>query len=96
MKIKNCGSIRSIFMYADSVDWMLMSLGLIGAVGDGFITPIVFFITSILLNNLSVSSFNPETFMQNISKVFALFTLISLTNMLSVFGLYSLEVYMTK
>jgi len=40
-KMKSFGSIRSIFMHADGVDWILMALGLIGAVGDGFITPVV-------------------------------------------------------
>ncbi|KAG7632888.1 ABC transporter type 1 transmembrane domain [Arabidopsis suecica] len=60
--------MRSIFMHADGVDWMLMGLGLIGAVGDGFITPILFFITAMLLNDFGSFSFNDETFMQPISK----------------------------
>ncbi|CAL9248278.1 unnamed protein product [Arabidopsis halleri] len=68
MNTKSRGSIRSIFMHADGVDWMLMALGLIGAVGDGFTTPIVFFISSMLLNDLGSSSFNDKTFMQAISK----------------------------
>ncbi|CAH8384941.1 unnamed protein product [Eruca vesicaria subsp. sativa] len=50
--MKSWGSIRSLFMHADSVDWMLMGLGLIGAVGDGFITPIILFIASLLLNDV--------------------------------------------
>lgn len=85
MKIKSWGSIGSIFMDADGVDWMLMVLGLIGAVSDGFITPIVFFICSILLNDLGSSSFNDETFMQAISKVF-----FSLFNLLFVYCFRSL------
>ncbi|CAA0383979.1 unnamed protein product [Arabidopsis thaliana] len=65
----NCfGSVRSIFMHADGVDWLLMGLGLIGAVGDGFTTPLVLLITSKLMNNIGGSSFNTDTFMQSISK----------------------------
>ncbi|OAP04860.1 PGP16 [Arabidopsis thaliana] len=60
--MKTWGSMRSIFMHADGVDWMLMGLGLIGAVGDGFITPILFFITAMLLNDFGSFSFNDETF----------------------------------
>ncbi|KAG7632891.1 ABC transporter-like [Arabidopsis suecica] len=67
-KMKSFGSIRSIFMHADGVDWILMALGLIGAVGDGFITPVVVFIFNTLLNNLGTSSSNNKTFMQTISK----------------------------
>ncbi|CAG7872591.1 hypothetical protein BRARA_F03156 [Brassica rapa] len=66
--MKSFRSIRSIFMHADGVDWVLMGLGLIGAVGDGFTTPLVLLITSKLMNNLGGSSFNTETFMQSISK----------------------------
>ncbi|CAN6971799.1 unnamed protein product [Brassica rapa subsp. trilocularis] len=65
--MKSCGSIRSIFMHADRVDWMLIGLGLIGAVCDGFITPTVFFITGLLLNDLG-GSFSDRTFMTAISK----------------------------
>ncbi|CAH8349306.1 unnamed protein product [Eruca vesicaria subsp. sativa] len=65
--MKIWGSIRSIFMNADSVDWMLMGLGLIGAIADGFITPIIFFITGLLLNDIG-GSFNDVTFMKAISK----------------------------
>ncbi|KFK33735.1 hypothetical protein AALP_AA5G052800 [Arabis alpina] len=67
--MKSFASIRTIFMHSDGVDWMLMGLGLIGAVGDGFITPIVFFITSQLLNDIGGSSVNDGTFfMKAISK----------------------------
>lgn len=71
-KMKGLGSVRSIFMHADGVDWVLMGLGLIGAIGDGFTTPIVLLITSKLMNNVGGSSFNTETFMQSISKVISL------------------------
>lgn len=71
-KMNGFGSVRSIFMHADGVDWVLMGLGLIGAVGDGFTTPLVLLITSKLMNNLGGSSFNNETFMQSITKVISL------------------------
>ncbi|KAF2308653.1 hypothetical protein GH714_011767 [Hevea brasiliensis] len=51
-KSSHVGSIRSIFMHADGVDWFLMVLGVIGSVGDGFSTPLVLFVTSKLMNNI--------------------------------------------
>ena len=66
--MKSWVSLRSIFMHADGVDWMLMGLGLIGSIGDGFVTPIIFFITGLLLNDLG-GSFNDGNFMKAISKV---------------------------
>ncbi|KAG2261312.1 hypothetical protein Bca52824_068391 [Brassica carinata] len=54
-------------MNADGVDGMLMGLGLVGAIGDGFITPIIFFITGLLLNDIG-GSFNDVTFMKAVSK----------------------------
>ncbi|XP_010514540.1 PREDICTED: ABC transporter B family member 22-like [Camelina sativa] len=66
--MKSFRSIRSIFMHADSVDLMLMGLGSLGAIADGFITPITFFITGLLLNNIGGSSVADETFMHSIMK----------------------------
>jgi len=85
--MKSFGSVRSIFMHANSVDLVLMGLGLIGAVGDGFITPIIFFITGLLLNDIGDSSFGDKTFMHAIMKVF--FSL--LYSMFSVLGLSKIE-----
>ncbi|KAL0889774.1 hypothetical protein Bca101_013757 [Brassica carinata] len=65
--MKTWGSIKSIFMHADGVDWMLMGFGLIGAVGEGFITPTIFYITGLLLNDIGGSS-NDVAFMKAISK----------------------------
>ncbi|TYG72933.1 hypothetical protein ES288_D04G060200v1 [Gossypium darwinii] len=63
------GSIRSIFMHADDVDMWLMTLGFIGAVGDGFSTPLVLLVTSKLMNNLGGSSaFTADMFIHNINK----------------------------
>ncbi|KAE8706725.1 ABC transporter B family member 17 [Hibiscus syriacus] len=62
-------SMKSIFMHADGVDWKLMTLGFIGAVGDGFTTPLLLLVTSELMNNLGgASSFTPENFVHNINK----------------------------
>lgn len=72
-KMKSFRSIRSIFMHADGVDLVLMGLGLIGAVGDGFITPIIYLIVGLLLNNIGGSSFGDKTFMHAIMKVFPVF-----------------------
>ncbi|PPS00076.1 hypothetical protein GOBAR_AA20600 [Gossypium barbadense] len=54
------GPIRSIFMHADAVDLWLMTLGFIGAVGDGFSTPLVLLVTAV----------TSDTFIQNINKGF--------------------------
>ncbi|CAK7328040.1 unnamed protein product, partial [Dovyalis caffra] len=62
------GSIRSIFMHADRVDWLLMVLGLIGSIGDGFSTPLVLFVTSKLMNNLGGASSSAEAFSHSIDK----------------------------
>ena len=62
-------SIRSIFMHADRVDWLLMVLGFIGSIGDGFSTPLVLFVTSKLMNNLGGTSSSPEAFTHAINKV---------------------------
>ncbi|GLU01998.1 hypothetical protein SLE2022_192710 [Rubroshorea leprosula] len=63
------GSIRSIFMHADRVDWFLMVLGFIGALGDGFNTPLMLFVTSRLMNNLGgATSSVVDVFSHNISK----------------------------
>lgn len=62
------GSIRSIFMHADRVDWLLMVLGFIGSIGDGFSTPLVLFVTSKLMNNLGGTSSSPEAFTHAINK----------------------------
>ncbi|PPD98097.1 hypothetical protein GOBAR_DD04887 [Gossypium barbadense] len=56
-------------MHADDVDMWLMTLGFIGAVGDGFSTPLVLLVTSKLMNNLGGSSaFTADMFIHNINK----------------------------
>lgn len=68
-KTKN-GSFRSIFMHADGVDMLLMALGYIGAIGDGFSTPLVLLLTSKFMNNIGdVSNIPIDIFTHNINKV---------------------------
>ncbi|KAG8384766.1 hypothetical protein BUALT_Bualt04G0152700 [Buddleja alternifolia] len=46
-------SFRSLFMHADGWDWLLMSLGFVGALGDGFCVPVrmhCFFVTWLACN----------------------------------------------
>ncbi|KAG8637944.1 ABC transporter B family member 15 [Manihot esculenta] len=67
-KSNHIGSIRSIFIHADLVDWLLMVLGFIGSVGDGFSTPLVLFVTSKLMNNIGGASSSQSDFSHNINK----------------------------
>ncbi|KAF8390324.1 hypothetical protein HHK36_024849 [Tetracentron sinense] len=53
-------SLRSIFMHADGADMWLMTLGFIGAVGDGFSMPVGLYVTSMIMNNLGGSTNNPR------------------------------------
>ncbi|OQU84543.1 hypothetical protein SORBI_3004G073600 [Sorghum bicolor] len=45
-------SFASVFMHADATDVVLMVLGLVGTMGDGFSTPVMLFITSRIFNDL--------------------------------------------
>ncbi|EEF44966.1 multidrug resistance protein 1, 2, putative [Ricinus communis] len=67
-KSNNIGSIKTIFMHADYADWLLMILGFIGSVGDGFSTPLNLFVTSKLMNNLGGASPSATDFSHNINK----------------------------
>ncbi|KAI3855241.1 hypothetical protein MKX03_026099 [Papaver bracteatum] len=71
-KIKT-GSIGTIFMHADGIDICLMVVGFLGAVGDGFGTPVMLYITSKIMNNLGSvgpSDINDpnQVFLKNITK----------------------------
>ncbi|CAI0455747.1 unnamed protein product [Linum tenue] len=62
------GSIRSIFMHADGVDWLLMLFGCIGSLGDGFTTPLMLLITSKVMNNMGGSANgSKEAFLHSIN-----------------------------
>ncbi|XP_056176671.1 ABC transporter B family member 15-like isoform X2 [Syzygium oleosum] len=66
---RTTGSLHSIFMHADAADKLLMALGFLGAVGDGFSTPLVLFISSRLMNHIGgTSSFTTGTFLHSINK----------------------------
>ncbi|KAI4347648.1 hypothetical protein L6164_008440 [Bauhinia variegata] len=66
---KKNGSLRSIFMHADGRDWLLMILGFFGAVGEGFSTPLILFVSSRLMNNIGGSgSTKGNDFLHNINK----------------------------
>ena len=54
-KVSN-GSFKSLFMHADDMDMFLMAVGLLSAIGDGLATPIMFFITSTIMNSIGGSS----------------------------------------
>ncbi|KAL1824573.1 hypothetical protein DCAR_0312646 [Daucus carota subsp. sativus] len=56
LKKKTTGSIRSIFMHADGADKLLMTLGFIGTVGDGFSMPVMLYTTSMLMNDIGGTS----------------------------------------
>ncbi|CAN1726190.1 ABC transporter B family member 15 [Linum perenne] len=49
------GSMKTIFMHADGVDLVLIILGCIGSIGDGFSTPLMLLVTSKLMNNIGSS-----------------------------------------
>jgi len=72
-KKKKNGSFKSIFMDADILDCFFMVFGLIGAIGDGITTPLVFYITNRFMN--SVGDFSGPTssnFVHDINKVLTL------------------------
>ncbi|KAI6671228.1 hypothetical protein NL676_006113 [Syzygium grande] len=66
---RTTSSLHSIFMHADATDKLLMALGFLGAVGDGFSTPLVLLISSRLMNHIGgTSSFTTGTFLHSINK----------------------------
>ncbi|CAA3004003.1 ABC transporter B family member 15-like [Olea europaea subsp. europaea] len=66
---KKNGSFRSIFMHADSYDALLMSLGLLGAIGDGISMPVTFLVTSKLMNTFGSATISlTQNFTQRINE----------------------------
>ena len=49
---KKIGSLGSIFIHADAIDKFLMTLGFLGAVGDGLSTRMLIVFNSGLMNNM--------------------------------------------
>ena len=58
----------SVFMHADAVDMVLMALGLVGAIGDGFSTPVKLLITGFIINDLGSSG--PDLLKEFSSKMY--------------------------
>lgn len=51
---KSHGSFRSTFMHSDSSDGLLMAIGLLGALGDGFSVLLAILVLSKLMNRNSI------------------------------------------
>ncbi|XP_058115512.1 ABC transporter B family member 15-like isoform X2 [Magnolia sinica] len=68
IKERGSSSLWTIFVHADRVDILLMTLGFLGAVGDGFSTPLMLFITSQIMNNLGGASHSSPDFTQKTNK----------------------------
>jgi len=80
VKKKKNGSIKSIFMHADILDWFFMAFGFFGAIVDGMMVPSVLFITSKIMNSVgSASGTSSSNFVHDVNKVLTL-SLSSLTN----------------
>ncbi|KAG6472902.1 putative multidrug resistance protein [Zingiber officinale] len=61
-------SFWSIFRHADRVDKLLMTLGFVGAVGDGVSMPLMLLLTSKIFNNLGGGSTDSSDFTHSINK----------------------------
>ena len=59
-------SFASVFMHADATDVVLMVLGLVGTMGDGFSTPVMLFITIRIFNDLGIG---PDVLLEFSSKI---------------------------
>ncbi|KAK9039526.1 hypothetical protein V6N11_014724 [Hibiscus sabdariffa] len=68
-------SIRSIFVHADGVDKCLMAAGLIGAAADGTMTPVIFYLTGRMFNNIGDSDWASagDVLSRNVRQVALLF-----------------------
>ncbi|KAF7106310.1 hypothetical protein CFC21_107049 [Triticum aestivum] len=60
-------AVMSVFMHADAMDMALMAVGLVGAIGDGFSTPVKLLITGFIINDLGNSG--PEHLQELSSKM---------------------------
>ncbi|KAF5769863.1 putative ABC transporter type 1, transmembrane domain-containing protein [Helianthus annuus] len=64
------GSFRSLFMHADGADMLLMTVGFLGAVGEGIGLPAMLFYTSTIMNNIGdSSSLSSDVFTNKINQV---------------------------
>lgn len=62
-------SFWTIFMHADATDVMLMTMGFIGAVGDGLSMPTMLYMTSKIFNNFGNGPSALSVFTDTIDKV---------------------------
>ncbi|KAF6149575.1 hypothetical protein GIB67_009596 [Kingdonia uniflora] len=66
---KKGSSLFSIFMHADTTDMILMTLGFLGSLGDGFGIPLLMLLTSKIMNTVGGgSTSDPHTLSHNINK----------------------------
>jgi len=73
VKKKKNGSFTSIFMHADVLDCFFMVFGLIGAIGDGLMTPLLLLFLSRLMNSIgSISGPSKNNFVHSINEVLSL------------------------
>ncbi|CAL9087949.1 unnamed protein product [Musa textilis] len=61
-------SFWTIFMHADTVDRFLMTVGFIGSVGDGVSLPVMFYLTSRIMNDLGSGPSSLSDFSGSINK----------------------------
>lgn len=68
---ENNPSLTVIFKYADGVDYLLMLLGTLGALGDGMSTNCILVFASRLMNSLGYgqSQLGNTNFMREVAKV---------------------------
>lgn len=82
------GSVRSIFMHADGVDMVLMLMGFIGAVADGFSSRMVLLFVAKILNNIgNASKMHADTLQQNLNKVVYLYHTLFFAYQISTYSL---------
>lgn len=62
-------SFGSVFRHADAVDKLLMTLGFVGAVGDGMSMPTMLLLTSKIFNNLGGGSIDSPDFTHAVNEV---------------------------
>ncbi|XP_022773712.1 ABC transporter B family member 15-like isoform X2 [Durio zibethinus] len=68
-KKKKNKSLRSIFMHADGVDYCLMGVGMMGAIGDGFFTPAGIYMIGSMFNNVGGASAAQMMLIHNVNQV---------------------------
>lgn len=69
-KMWKSNPFRAIFMCSDSIDMLLMILGLFGSMGDGLTTPVLILFTSQVMNNFGAGpGSDPRAFRRAITQV---------------------------